>query len=165
MGPVSLPDAESASSLRQWSRFIFELPDRAAAQRSFTIGVLRGEGVGPEVIDAALGVLRAVEATSACRFEIITGGDIGLAAVRDHGRALSRDVIEFCSNVFAEQGAILAGPGGGRFVYEMRREFDLYCKLNPLVPCPELRRAGRMKPDHCSGVDILIVRESSGGIY
>lgn len=163
----SVPDVGAApitGASRPWSRFIFEVP-RHPQNQAFVIGVLPGEGIGPEVVEAALQVLRAVESTSSCRFEVVRGGDIGLAAVREHGQALSRGVIEFCSDVFAERGAILAGPGGGRFVYEMRRQFDLFCKLNPLAPRPELSGAGRMRAEHGLGVDILIVRESSGGIY
>lgn len=160
------PELLGQPPVRPWSRFFVETSE-VAADRSdpITIGVLPGEGIGPEVVQAALTVLRAVEGASRLRCQVLTGGAIGLKALSMHGRALSCEIIEFCENVFSEGGAILAGPGGGRFVYEMRRHFDLFCKLNPLVPRVELRHAGRMKPEHTADVDILIVRENSGGIY
>ena len=130
-----------------------------------TIGVLPGEGIGPEVIAAALCVLRALESASSLRCQVETGGRIGMTALRADGRALSDKVVRFCESIFKSRGAVLAGPGGGRFVYEMRRQFDLYCKLNPLVPRDEIRNAGRMKPEHTCHVDVLIVRENSAGIY
>jgi 3-isopropylmalate dehydrogenase len=74
-------------------------------------------------------------------------------------------VAAFCGDVFARGGAVLAGPGGGRFVYELRRQFDLFCKLSPLRPFEPLLDAGRMKAGTVVGTDILIVRENVGGVY
>jgi 3-isopropylmalate dehydrogenase len=129
------------------------------------VGVLPGEGIGPEVIEATLAVLHAVAAASPVRFEVRTGGPIGLAAERTCGQPLSREVIEFCHGVFAAGGAVLAGAGGGRFVYDVRKEFDLFCKLNPLVPPLELRAVGCLKDGQADGVDVLVVRENIGGVY
>ena len=50
------------------------------------------------------------------------------------GRALTDEVAEFCGEIFQSGGAVLCGPGGGRFVYDMRRRFDLFCKISPLRP-------------------------------
>ena len=60
---------------------------------------------------------------------------------------------------------MLAGAGGGRFVYDLRRRFDLYCKISPLQPREPLRDAGRLKPEAVSGADVLIMRENAGGEY
>ena len=117
-------------------------------------------------MDAALVVLRALESVTPDRtFQVREGGAIGMEAVRRSGEALSDEVCAFCDEVFAEGGTILAGAGGGRFVYDARRRFDLYCKINPLQPLPELALAGAFKPEHTRGVDILVVRENSEGIY
>jgi 3-isopropylmalate dehydrogenase len=129
------------------------------------IGILPGEGIGPEVIRAALQVVAALQPATGINLDIRRGGRIGREAEARCGRALSEEVAAFCGQVFADGGAILSGPGGGRFVYELRRHFDLFCKLNPLKPCPELLRAGRLRARHTRGVDILIVRDNSGGIY
>ncbi|MEO2034997.1 MAG: isocitrate/isopropylmalate family dehydrogenase, partial [Planctomycetaceae bacterium] len=135
------------------------------ADQSCSIGVLPGEGIGSEVIDGTLTVLRAVESAGRTTFDIRFGGPIGLAAVASCGQALSQEVVEFCEGVFAENGAILAGPGGGRFVYDMRRHFDLYCKFSPITIRHELRHASRLKAECGANVDILLVRDNIGGVY
>jgi 3-isopropylmalate dehydrogenase len=129
------------------------------------VGVLRGEGIGPEVIGAALRVLAAVEAAGGVKCELRQGGPIGTEAQARCGKYLSEEVVAFCRDVFRDGGAVLSGPGGGRFVYDLRRRFDLYCKLSPLKPCPDLCGAGRLRPEYVRGVDILVVRDNVGGVY
>ena len=70
------------------------------------------------------------------------GGSIGEEAVAEHGEWLPEDTMEFCAGVFRDGGAILNGPGGGRYVYDLRRRFDLFCKFVPVQPAPELAGAG-----------------------
>jgi 3-isopropylmalate dehydrogenase len=130
-----------------------------------TIGVLAGEGVGEEVVGAALEVLEAVAEGSGRRFSVRTGGAIGLAAKAATGQELSADVVSFCDEVFHDGGALLCGPGGGRFVYDLREKFHLFCKLVPLRPLPMLRAAGPLRSEAVAGVDILVVRENVGGVY
>lgn len=129
------------------------------------IGILPGEGVGPELIDVALTILTAVSATTSIQFEIITGGPIGLPARKETGRDLSDEVIDFCQSIFNRYGVIFCGPGGGRFVYELRSHFDLYCKFVPIRPIPALHDTGVLCPEARTGVDIVIVRENTGGVY
>ena len=142
-----------------------QLFGRPAPEGVAVVGVLPGEGIGPEVIDAALQVLRAVERASPIRFDVRVGGTIGLASERECRRPLSREVIAFIRDVFDQGGSVLAGAGGGRFVYDARREFDLFCKVNPLVPSPALRGAGRRDPSALAGVNILVIRENRAGVY
>jgi 3-isopropylmalate dehydrogenase len=129
------------------------------------IGVFEGTGIGPEVIEAALRVLSAVAATLELSFEVRKGGSIGEAAEREFGRALSAGAVAFCRSVFEDGGAILSGPGGGRYVYDLRREFDLFCKFVPVRPFPELNDAGCLRARHVESVDLLIVRDNTGGVY
>jgi 3-isopropylmalate dehydrogenase len=129
------------------------------------IGVLEGSGVGPEVIGAALRVLAAVEEAGELRCDVRRGGLIGEEAQKQCGRPLPEDTAEFCAGVFAAGGAILNGPGGGRYVYDLRQRFDLYCKFVPVRPWPQLARAGRLNAPELSGLDLLIVRDNTGGIY
>ena len=135
-----------------------------AASRPFVVGVLRGEGSGPELIDAALRVLNAVTESRGLEVRIETGGEIGSLAVRRSGEYLSGEVIEFCRKIFNGGGAILAGAVGGRFVYDMRRQFGLYYKLNPLRSYYELRDACRLKLP-AKPIDVMLVRENLQGIY
>jgi 3-isopropylmalate dehydrogenase len=131
------------------------------------VGVLPGEGIGPEVTRAALGALEAVRAGGGADFEIRSGGTlpIGRDAELMTGRALTDEVAAFCDGVFEGGGAVLCGPGGGRFVYDLRRRFDLFCKISPLKPAACLLEAGRLKSRCVEGADILIVRENVGGVY
>ena len=152
------PCADSACVLKEPSR-------GAKVASAYLIGVLRGEGIGPEVVGCALEVLAAISDRFGCQFEVESGGEIGIDAVRRHGAALSQEVIAFCGSVFDRGGAILAGPGGGRFVYEMRAEFDLFCKLSPLVPSPELAKSRPLKPVLADNADIIVVRDNAAGIY
>ena len=99
--------------------------------------MLPGEGVGPDVIAAALAVLSAVESVSDARFETRTGGAIGRAAEASSGRALTEDVCGFCDGIFGRGGAVLAGPGGGRFVYDLRRRSISSARSRP---CSRSRR-------------------------
>ncbi|MDW8345227.1 MAG: isocitrate/isopropylmalate family dehydrogenase [Verrucomicrobiae bacterium] len=129
------------------------------------VGVFEGEGIGPEIIRATLEVLTALDAVLPLSVEIRRGGVIGKIAEKKCGTCLPAEAIAFCEEVFGVGGAILAGPGGGRFVYEMRRHFDLFCKLSPIRPCPWVAHAGGLRPQHLDGVDILFVRENSQGVY
>ncbi len=71
----------------------------------------------------------------------------------------------FCEDVFAASGAILAGPGGGRFVYDLRRRFDLFCKLSPIRRFGVPEEVGVLRRDHARGVDMLLVRENCSDVY
>jgi 3-isopropylmalate dehydrogenase len=147
-----------------WSDYVREIkpPSR---KRELLVGVLRGEGIGPEVTASALQVLSALESVTDLRFQIDYGTAIGRDAERGGKKVLPEEVIEFCGDIFARGGAVLNGPGGGRYVYDLRRAFDLYCKLSPIKVAPELAKANHLKPEHVQGVDILMVRENASGIY
>ena len=149
---------------RRWTDAIFRERPRSP-QTHFTVGVLPGEGIGPEVVSAALEVLSAVASSGRVRFETRTGGAIGRDAEVSSGRPLTDDVAAFCEAVFECGGALLTGAGGGRFVYDLRRRFDLFCKLSPLRPIASLLDAGRLKAQGVTGADILLVRENVGGVY
>lgn len=132
---------------------------------TLTLGVLEGEGIGSDVIGAALRVLDAVEQKGRSKFQVQFGGLIGEKAEAVHGKPLSEEVIKFCRDIFAAESPILAGPGGGRFVYDLRKQFDLFCKITPLKVCGELLDSIRVRREHVRDVDILMVRENVAGIY
>src|SRR5215471_4640361 len=100
-----------------WAKTIS--PSRVSTREGVRpLGILLGEGIGPEVIDAALRVLSATGRVVRERLEVRFGGPIGRDAEVLYGRALTTDTSDFCESVFAAGGAVLAGPGGGRFVYD-----------------------------------------------
>ncbi|WP_082910835.1 isocitrate/isopropylmalate family dehydrogenase [Magnetospirillum moscoviense] len=129
------------------------------------LGVIEGEGIGPEVIDACLRLVHALAECEGIVFDVRHGGKIGSEALRESGVALSPEVDGFCEWLFEEGGSLLCGPGGVRFVYDLRRRFDLYCKLIPLKPLPALADTGPLRPEYVAGVDILVVRENVSGLY
>jgi 3-isopropylmalate dehydrogenase len=147
----------------RWTDLVFR-EARRPVNGTFAVGVLRGEGVGPEVIGAALTVLSALEGDGR-RFAVATGGPIGRDAEVLSGRPLTEEVAAFCAETFAAGGAVLSGPGGGRFVYDLRQRFDLFCKLSPLRPIEPLLDAGCLNPARAAGADVLVVRENAGGEY
>ncbi len=129
------------------------------------IGVLEGTGVGPEVIGASLQVLKSLGQAMNLQFEVRHGGLIGEDAIAEYGKWLPEDTVDFCADIFQLGGAILNGPGSGRYVYDLRRRFDLFCKFIPIQPSPELACAGRISPQFLKNVDMLIVRDNTGGVY
>jgi len=157
---MSFPRSEP---FRTWSQ---GLPGRRTIQpETCLIGVFEGDGCGPEFIAICLQILEALQQKGAGRFEIRKGGLIGSAAESAHGMAMPPAAEAFCAELFADGGALLHGAGGGRFVYDLRRRFDLYCKISPVTVLPECRNAGRIKPSHLEGVDMVIVRDNSAGVY
>lgn len=137
----------------------------APQRKQYLVGVLAGEGIGPEIIAAALQVLEAIAHRMGVLLSIRIGGKIGTEAYRQTGTVLTPEVIEFCRSVFDQGGSVLCGPAGGRFVYELRARFDLFCKIAPVRPLVSLLEVGAVKPEKRKGVDVLIVRENTAGVY
>jgi acyl-CoA reductase-like NAD-dependent aldehyde dehydrogenase/isocitrate/isopropylmalate dehydrogenase/nicotinamidase-related amidase len=133
-------------------------------QIPYVIGVLEGEGIGPEIIRASLLIVDTIQQCTDYRFELRHGGKIGLPALQESGAVLTPEVVNFCSAIFADKGAVLCGPGGGRFVYELRKSLDLYCKIVPIKPLSVMKNVAALKPDKLDA-DILIIRENIGGLY
>ena len=129
------------------------------------VGVLRGEGIGPQIVECALDVTRAACALKGIKIQCEFGGEIGRPAEGRFGKALPEEAINFCAGIFSRGGVIFSGAGGGRYVYDVRSRFDLFCKLSPIVVHPELAGSGRMRPGHTTGLNILVVREGTSGLY
>ena len=138
-----------------------------------TIVTLPGDGVGPEVVAAAQTVLEAVAERFNHSFtfcEALIGG----AAIDATGEPLPNDTIALCR----EADAVLLGAVGGprwdsssakirpeEGLLGIRRALGLFANLRPVVPYPSLAAASPFRPEHLTGVDILVVRELTGGIY
>jgi 3-isopropylmalate dehydrogenase len=129
------------------------------------LGVIEGEGIGQEVVGACLDIAQTLSECTGVAFDIRRGGKIGKEALRESGLALTPEVVEFCDQLFNDGGALFCGPGGARFVYDLRRRFDLYCKLVPLKPMASLSNTGPLRPEVVADVDILVVRENISGFY
>jgi 3-isopropylmalate dehydrogenase len=117
------------------------------------------------VIEAALTVIRGLEREGGRRVQLEYGGPVGVAAVQSHGAALPQEAIEFCAGVIDRGGGVLNGPGGGRYVYDLRRELELFLKISPIQTCNGLARAAPVQARGRTQLDLLIVRENLGGAY
>ena len=152
----------SRTATRYLTQSIPGWPSRSGDD-GFVVGVLPGEGIGPEVVDAALLVLEAVTQARRLPFDIRrAAGPAGSGRQRSW---LKGEGVAFCDEIFSAGGALFCGPLGGRSVYDLRARFDLYCKLVPLRPNPVLADVAIVRPERLTDVDVLIVRENLGGVY
>lgn len=134
-----------------------------AEQQVARMAVVRGEGIGPEVIDVALSIMRAACQTSCVEVEVDMAPEL---TTRDEdGLVIDSAFRETYSRWFAAGVPVLHGPAGGRFVYDLRREFELNVKVTPVIPRPSIRDAALVQPERLDDVDIRIVRDNSGGLY
>jgi 3-isopropylmalate dehydrogenase len=167
MNAESEPDnVKCNSTLYSSLSKVIRFPLREESPReSFLLGVLPGEGIGPEVIQSALQVLKAVEQVTGVKIEVVSGGPIGIESESLYGTPLCDKVIDFCRGIFSEGGAILSGPGGGRFVYDLRKRFELFCKIIPVRPFASLKNSGVLRRSCTRNIDMILVRENVSGIY
>jgi len=135
--------------------------------------LLPGDGIGPEVVVQARRVLEKVDAQHKLGF-IFSEALIGGAAIKEDGAAYPAGT----QSRAREADAILLGAVGGpqwdglpaaerpeRGLLAIRSDLDLFCNLRPAILFPELAQASSLRPELVAGLDILIVRELTGGIY
>ncbi len=136
-----------------------------------SFAVLAGDGIGPEVTAAATAVLGAVaeQFGHAFSFEY---GLIGGASIDATGEALSDTTLEMCRAADAVLLGAVGGPkwdGGGlrpeTGLLRIRKELSLFANLRPIVVPEALAGASPLREELVRGVDILFVRELTGGIY
>ena len=137
--------------------------------------VLPGDGIGPEVMDVALDVLKAAgdKFGFALEYEY---ADIGGIAIDNHGNAFPESTQKVCEN----SEAILFGSVGGpkweslppkeqperAALLPIRKAFSLYANVRPGLLYPQLTDASPLKQERIpNGIDIVCIRELTGGIY
>ena len=136
------------------------------------IAVLGGDGIGPEVIAQALRVLHAVASSAGHRFDI-EELPFGGAAIDAHGDGLPPHTLKGCLAADAILMGAIGGPKWGPTapirpepaLLRLRAELGVYANLRPVTVHPALREASPLKPELLEGVDLLFVRELTGGIY
>ena len=139
----------------------------------FDIAVLPGDGVGPEVIAEALKVLQAVGEKFGHSFHL-HDGLIGGVAIDALGTALSDETLEMCKQCDA---VLLGAVGGSKWddpqakihpedgLLSLRKELELFANLRPVKVFPMLVDSTNLKPEVVRGVDLVVVRELTGGLY
>src|SRR5918996_2540454 len=134
------------------------------------IVTLPGDGIGPEVLAAALEILNAV-APDLTYDEHLIGG----ASIDAHGTALTDEVLEACAG---SDAVLLGAVGGPRWdttdpdrprpeqgLLGLRAGLGLYANLRPVRPLPALYDASPLRREIIERTDLLVVRELTGGIY
>lgn len=141
--------------------------------QSYRITLLPGDGIGPEIMAVAVAVLQRVAEQEGLQFdfqEALVGG----AAIEATGEPLPAATLAQCRQ---SDAVLLAAIGGYKWdtlprpqrpetgLLALRAGMELFANLRPATILPQLIDASSLKPEVVAGVDIMVVRELTGGIY
>lgn len=141
--------------------------------KSYKIGVIKGDGIGPEIIDEAIKVLDAVSVAQGFNLkyeEMLLGG----SAIDETGVPLPEETIQGVKKCDAVLFGAIGGPKWDTLARHLRpesgllglrKEMGTFANLRPAMVYDELVNASSLKPAVIQGVDIMVVRELIGGIY
>jgi 3-isopropylmalate dehydrogenase len=139
----------------------------------YRIAVLAGDGIGPEVLLEAMKVLDAVGDRFGHRF-LASEGKIGGVAIDETGTALPDETVAVCR---ASDAVMLGAVGGPKWddpnakvrpeqgLLGIRKALGLFANLRPVTLHPLLLDASPLRRERLEGVDLIVVRELTGGIY
>jgi 3-isopropylmalate dehydrogenase len=139
----------------------------------FKIAALLGDGVGPEVATEAIKVLEGVGKKFGHTFEF-QHGLVGGASIDAHGVALTEETLKMCRN---SDAVLLGAVGGPKWddpkakvrpedgLLALRQELALFANLRPVKVLPMLVDSTSLKPEVIKDVDLMVVRELTGGLY
>lgn len=148
--------------------------ERPYIMGNYTITVLPGDGIGPEVTEQALHVLQTIAAQHGHTITTRTAL-VGVAAIEAEGVAISDATMELCQ----QSDAILFGAVGAlpssysdktqvkpeSALFRLRKGLQFFANLRPVRPFKELLNASSIKPEVLQGTDLVVVRELMGGLY
>ena len=141
--------------------------------KSYKIAVVKGDGVGDEVICEALKVLNAVAKIEQLTFEF-SYYDVGGIAIDLHGKPLPDDALE---GILSSDALLFGAIGGVKWdglnrelrpetgLLQLRKALGAFANIRPALAYDELLNASTLKPEIVSGVNLVVVRELIGGIY
>jgi 3-isopropylmalate dehydrogenase len=139
----------------------------------FKLAVLPGDGVGPEVAGEAVKVLQAIGKRFGHNFDLHYGL-IGGVAIDETGTALPGDTLKVCKK---SDAVLLGAVGGPKWddpqakvrpedgLLALRKGLGLFANLRPVKVSPVLVDSTNLKPEVVNGVDLIFVRELTGGLY
>ena len=137
------------------------------------ITLLPGDGIGPEVVSAAselLGVVGDIFHHDFDTDEYLVGG----CAIDATGSALPEETLSACK---ISDAVLLGAVGGPKWddptaavrpeqgLLGLRKQLELFANLRPVKPHPDLLHASPVRPERLAGVDLMVVRELTGGLY
>jgi len=140
---------------------------------SFELAVLPGDGVGPEVVTESVKVLEAIGKKYGREFNLHYGL-IGGASIDETGEALTAETLRMCRRCHS---ILLGAVGGPKWddplarvrpedgLLALRKELGLFANLRPVKAYPMLLDSTNLKPEVIRGVDLVVVRELTGGLY
>jgi 3-isopropylmalate dehydrogenase len=146
---------------------------QSGATMEATITLLPGDGIGPEVVAEGQKVLEVVADRFGHTFTF-TEALVGGIAIDETGDPLPDETLAGCR---AGDAVLLGAVGGPKWsdpsapvrpeqgLLRLRKELGLFANLRPVKVVPALAGASALKPDVVSGVDLVIVRELTGGLY
>ena len=137
------------------------------------IAILAGDGIGPEIIDATLKVVDCLQQDFGFSAEFEPAA-IGGAGYDECGQPLPEKTLDICKQADAILFGAIGGPQYDNLARELRPEkgllnlrssLSLFSNLRPAILYPQLADASSLKPELVAGLDVMIVRELTGGIY
>ena len=140
---------------------------------TFKLLLLPGDGIGPEVMAEVEKIIDYFASEGAAKFEI-EKGLVGGCAYDAHGKAISEADMALADAADAVLFGAVGGPKWDGVPYDvrpeagllrLRKELALYANLRPAICYPALASASSLKPEVVEGLDIMIVRELTGGVY
>ena len=141
--------------------------------KNYNIVLLPGDGIGPEVINESIKVLDAVSKKFDCSFSF-DSQLVGGAAIDAVNNPMPDNVVEACKN---SDAVLLGAVGGTKWdhltgelrpesgLLKIRKELGVFANLRPVSIPSSLAENSPLRPESVSGLNLLTVRELTGGIY